>query len=176
MSHWQQREWCEYVRSIHPSAFMDKMVLDAGSLNINGDNRFLFSGGWYLGVDVAPGRNVDLVSMIHELTFVDGLFDTIVSTEAAEHDCHWQRSLPNIVRMLKSGGIFLFTCATTGRAVHGTIDTTPHDAPGIPWNTYYRNLTEDDIRSVLDCDALFSQYEFKVGNDTHDLYFYGVKR
>ena len=80
--------------------------------------------------------------------------------------------------MLKPGGLFLFTCATTGKPEHGTRRTTPMDAPLIQgfddWSDYYKNLTEEDIRDFLDVDGLFSSYAFSVGHETHDLYFWGI--
>jgi hypothetical protein len=87
----------------------------------------------------------------------------------------------NIVRMLKPGGLVLFTCATVGRPEHGTPRTTVVDAPLLS-NTsglqvyYYRNLTASDYTSFFDMAALFSSYEFSTNPYTHDLYFWGVKR
>jgi hypothetical protein len=58
------------------------------------------------------------------------------------------------MRMLKSNGLFIFTCATDGRAEHGTNRTSPADAPLLTgnWSDYYKNLTETDIMDVLDID------------------------
>jgi hypothetical protein len=64
------------------------------------------------------------------------------------------------------------TCATTGRAEHGTKRTTPADAPLLEWD-YYRNLTEGDIRDQFDLDRLFTEYEIFVDDRHHDLCFAG---
>ena len=83
-------------------------VLDAGSLNVNGDNKYLFSDCDYTGVDVGPGPNVDVVSLVHEIDMSNN-YDTIISTEMFEHDMYYEKSIKNIMRMLKIGGLFLFT-------------------------------------------------------------------
>lgn len=179
MAHVQQAEFCLSVRSAFPIYFSERIVVDIGSLDINGNNQFLFSNCLYLGVDVAPGRNVDFVSPGHALALPDGSIDTIVSTECFEHDQFYEKTLKNIIRLLKPGGMFLFSCATTGRPEHGTRRTTPHDAPLIQglgeWSDYYKNLEEHDIREVIDIDAIFSHYAFSVNDETHDLYFWGIK-
>jgi SAM-dependent methyltransferase len=179
MSHEQQANFCRRVRAMKPEFFKDVLVLDVGSLDINGSNRFLFKNCLYIGLDLGPGQNVDFVSPVHQLGLPDATFDTIVSTECFEHDMHWDKSLQNIVRMLKPGGLLFFTCATTGRPEHGTRRTTPQDAPLLQdteqWNEYYRNLESCDIRSAIDVDALFSSYSFEIGEQTCDLYFWGVK-
>jgi SAM-dependent methyltransferase len=63
---------------------------------------------------------VTIVSKTSELPFEDHSFQTIVSTECFEHDPEWKASFQKIVSMLKPGGLFAFTCATTGRGEHGT--------------------------------------------------------
>lgn len=179
MAHVQQAEFCLSVRKTFPTYFSERIVIDIGSLDINGNNQYLFANCLYLGVDVAPGRNVDFVSPGHALALPDESIDTIVSTECFEHDQYYERTLKNIIRLLKPGGMFLFSCATTGRPEHGTRRTTPHDAPLIQgfgeWSDYYKNLEESDIREIIDIDSVFSKYAFSINNETHDLYFWGIK-
>jgi hypothetical protein len=76
---------------------------------------------------------------------------------------------------LKPGGVFIFTCATTGRAEHGTTRTSPADAPFV--GDYYKNLTESDIREVMNVENLFSDFQF-ISREVfpQDLYFYGIKK
>lgn len=132
----QQQAFCESIKARFPQYFSGVMVLDIGSLYINGNNQVLFDAdSLYLGIDVAPGRNVDIVCPAHELGLPDATFDTLVSTECLEHDRHWVKSLQNAIRMLRPGGLLLVTCATTGRPEHGTRRTTPHDAPCWPRST-----------------------------------------
>lgn len=180
MAHPQQIEFCRHVRSRFPPHFAGSLVLDIGSLDINGNNRYLFEDCLYIGVDLLPGRNVDLASKGHELQFPSESVDVVVSTECFEHDPFYALTLRNIVRMLKPGGLFLFTCATAGRAEHGTRRTTPGDAPLThefgSWGDYYKNLEESDIREALEVDGLFETYAFSSNAEAHDLYFWGVKK
>jgi SAM-dependent methyltransferase len=181
MAHLQQRVFCEKIKARLPQYFMGTMAMDIGSFDINGNNQYLFdTQSLYLGVDVALGRNVDIVCPAYALGLPDSTFDVIVSTECLEHDWHWAETLRNAIRMLRPGGLLLITCATTGRPEHGTRRTTPQDAPLLStvddaWADYYRNLTEEDIRAAIDIPDSFQLVEFSIGEETHDLYFFGVK-
>ena len=52
MAHKAQREFCDSVRVKYPEMFKGKKVLDVGSLDNNGNNRFLFENCEYIGIDV----------------------------------------------------------------------------------------------------------------------------
>lgn len=177
MAHKEQQIFCKNIKDKYPDFFSNKKVLDIGSLDINGSNKSYFSNCDYLGIDVGEGRNVDLVCRGHELEVPDETYDVIISTECFEHDMYYIKTIRNAGRMLKSGGLFVFTCATTGRPEHGTRRTSPSDAPLLSgeWSDYYKNLTEKDIREAIDIDLNFSEYKFDVNEKSHDLYFYGIK-
>lgn len=180
MAHNAQREFCRSVKREHPDRFRDCLVLDAGSYDINGTNRSLFESSRYLGIDLIPGPNVDLVIRAHDFHAPAGTFDFIISTEMLEHDLYYGQTLDNFVRLLRPGGTLLFTCATTGRREHGTIASKPADSPGTvsrggAWSRYYRTLSEDDVRRIVDVDRVFTTYEFSVNRSMMDLYFWGVK-
>ena len=172
MAHQEQKQFCEYVKGKLPDKFHKVSVLDIGSLDINGNNRYLFTNYHYIGIDIGPGNNVDIISRGHEYTS-DFLYDVVISTETFEHDEFYPQTIQNMYKLLKPNGLFLFTCATTGRPEHGTTRTSPQDAPFI--GDYYKNLTEADIRAVIDVEASFSQFEFQSRQNPADLYFYGVK-
>jgi SAM-dependent methyltransferase len=179
MAHKEQKEFCMSVKRQFPDYFTKKVVLDIGSGDVNGNNNQFFSDCFVLGNDIGYGPNVDLLGFAHELPFVDEYFDTVISTECFEHDRHYDKTLNAAVRMLKSGGLFVFSCATTGRPEHGTSRSKPYQVfstrvDGL--EDYYKNLTEVDIRKVLDIGKHFSDYEFSVNNEHHDLYFWGIKR
>lgn len=179
MSHKEERQFCRYVQTLFPYSFKDKKVLEVGSGDINGNNNYLFDNCHLVRIDVAEGPNVDLVSFAHELKFVNEHFDTVISTECFEHDKYYKESILNIFRMLKRGGLFLFTCATTGRPEHGTRRSKPYQVLSTRLDDhedYYMNLTEEDIRKVLDIDKHFIEYEFQLENNHHDLFFWGIKR
>lgn len=178
MSHVQQQEYCKKIKNLVPLYFKNKLVLDIGSLDINGSNYSLFDNCLYIGIDIGNGKNVDIVTKGHELNLPDGSIDTIISTECFEHDQFYEKTLRNICRMLKPGGFFLFTCATTGRPEHGTRRTTPSDAPLLSeggWSDYYKNLTEEDIKQAIEVKNIFKEYSFDINEESHDLYFWGIK-
>ena len=91
--------------------------------------------------------------------------------------------------MLKSDGLFLFTCATTGRPEHGTRRVNRQDAPlltqwnasdvyGIDqkWGDYYKNITENDVCKAINVKSTFSKYQFTVDDNHKDLQFWGIKK
>ena len=179
--HEQAHRFMLFCKSIFPAQFVEKLVLDVGSGDINGNNRSLFDRAHYHGNDAYAAKNVTIVSKTSALTFEDGTFDTIVSTECFEHDPEWKESFQSIVRMLKPGGLFCFTCASTGRGEHGTRRTTPQDSYGTignvdGWTDYYKNITIDDVRSAIELDSIFVVWDAYYNLVTKDLYFYGVRR
>lgn len=175
MAHGQQIDFCNYVKSKFPNRFNNCSVLDIGSLDINGNNHYLFSNYKYIGIDVGEGNNVDIVSKGHEFRS-SRVFDVVISTECFEHDPFYADTIKNAIRLLRTDGLFIFTCATTGRSEHGTSRTDGKYANPLAGEDYYKNLTEEDIRKEIDIDSLFSQYEFKVNKQSFDLYFWGIKK
>jgi len=174
MAHIEQIEYCKKIKSLYPLYFRDVKVLDVGSLDINGSNRYLFENCSYTGIDVGEGKNVDIVSKCHEFNSPDKTYDTIISTECFEHDPHFKDSIKNIIRMLKTNGLFLFTCATTGRPEHGTTRTSIIDSPLSikAWGDYYHNITYEDIDEFLD----FFEWSIKVDTNHCDICFCGIKK
>lgn len=170
MSHPAQIEFVAALQNKFPDFFIRKNVLEVGSLNINGSIRQFFQQCNYVGVDLGAGRDVDVIAKGEDLSYADGSFDVVASCECFEHNPEWAKTFGNMVRM--SCGLVFFSCATTGRAEHGTRRSNPHDAPFC--GDYYRNLTEEDVQSECDLSA-FKQYEFSTNHDCHDLYFWGIK-
>lgn len=180
MAHAEQINFCKYVKEKLPEYFTNKSILDIGSLDVNGNNRYLFNNCEYFGIDIGNGNNVDFVSLGHEFKS-DKKYDVVISTECFEHDPYYDKTIKNAINnLLINGGLFLFTCATTGREVHGTISNHPYCSPlSITKNqfqNYYKNLTEDDIRNVIDINNEFISYEFDVNLNICDLYFWGIKK
>ena len=174
-------EFMTFVKNIKPEFFIDKRVLDVGSGDINGNNRIYFENCDYDGNDVIPANNVTIVSKTKDLPFQDNIFDTIISTECFEHDPEYNESLLKIYKMLKPNGLFCFTCASTGRAEHGTRRTSPHESYGTIGNIeemtdYYKNLTVIDIHKILDLNHCFSVWDSYYNSKSHDLYFIGIKK
>lgn len=172
MAHQEQFDFVKSLKHKFPDYFQNKWVLDVGSLDINGSVREIFWGCKYIGVDLNYGPGVDLVSAGQDLRFRDRFFDVTVSCECFEHNPHWVETFNNMVRMTKR--LVIITCATTGRPEHGTERTSAEDSPfNAGWN-YYQNLTEEDIRYWCDL-SVFEEFEFSTNEETHDLYFWGMK-
>jgi SAM-dependent methyltransferase len=169
--HTEQVNYCRLIKKLFPDYFKTGKVLDVGSLDVNGNNRYLFEHQNYLGIDIAPGKNVDIVCHAADFTSSEK-FDTIISTEAFEHDSRWKDSLKHIcTALLKPGGLFVFTCATYPRPEHGTKRT---DTESSPFTTnYYMNLDITDIErtGIL---KLFKEYGFWINRAHGDLYFFGI--
>ena len=174
--HLPQQEFIEYVRSKYPAKFFNSKVLEVGSLNINGSIRQYFQNCNYIGIDVGHGIDVDIVCGGHHFDGASNSFDNILSCECFEHNPYWIETFTNMIRMTKVGGLVVMTCATTGRAEHGTIRSEPFGSPltiQAGWD-YYKNLTENDFREHFNIEDTFSSFEFKVLQQ--DLYFLGIKK
>lgn len=176
MAHPAQQQFCEKVKTLYPQFFENVDVLDIGSLDINGNNRYLFSSYTYTGVDLGEGPNVDVVSLAHE--YCPGKeFDIVLSTECFEHDRHWPLSIKNCMALLKPGGLFMFTCAAPGRAPHGTSQYESWASPfsHVQFEDYYHNLSAGEVLQELDPEWFEFMY-IETNRVTCDLYFYGRKR
>ena len=168
--HQEQKDFCLRVKKEFPEYFTGVSVIDFGSLDINGNNRYLFNDYTYTGVDIGEGRNVDVVSKAGDYKPKEKV-DVVISTEMLEHDEQWISSLVNMLQVVRPGGLIILTCATTGRPEHGTSRTSPGDAPFT--NNYYCNRTEEDLHRVWDMDV-FENYLIEVNEGSHDLYFWGI--
>lgn len=178
--HGQARDFTVFVKKMLIDFFTNKRVLDVGSGDINGNNRFLFDNCEYDGNDVIQAHNVTIVSKTKDLPFQDNAFDTIISTECFEHDPEYSESFRKIYKMLKPDGLFCFTCASTGRAEHGTRRTSPTDSYGTigqleDMSDYYKNLTVEHLNEVLNLKELFSVWDTYYNAESKDLYFVGIK-
>lgn len=106
------------VRDVAPRG-RELAVLDIGC----GDKPFLpyFAAvaREYVGLDVAPGPHVDVVSPAETLPFADARFDAVLCTQVLEHVLDPPAVLSEIHRVLKPGGIALVS-------THGTAAYHPH--------------------------------------------------
>lgn len=87
----------------------EKHVLEVGSKDENGTVRDFFHRG-YVGVDIRDGKGVDQIAHAAHLPFAARSFEVVVSTEMLEHDTLPWRSLSEMRRVLKRGGVLLLTC------------------------------------------------------------------
>ena len=161
------------MKGLFPSYFFDKKVLDIGSLDVNGCNKPLFWLCDYTGLDLAPGKNVTYICPGNRWDAPDGTYDTIISTECGEHDDHYEDTIRNAIRMLKPGGLFIYTCATEGRPEHGTKRTNISSSPFT--TDYYKNLTQTDLESISGFKEAWGYSKFEIDGIHHDLRFFGIK-
>jgi SAM-dependent methyltransferase len=185
----QQNKFCQKIKNNKSNYFVNKKILEIGSFNINGTVRDLFENCSYIGLDIAEGSGVDVVCEAQKYDAPNNYFDTIISCECFEHNPFYIETINNAIRMLKSKGLFLFTCATIGRPVHGVSSLeeegkNKHKSwitmPNVfkkDWNNeYYKNVSIKDILDNIDIDLYFHEYSFSIDHEKHDLYFYGVKK
>jgi len=177
MAHFEQQQFVESIKNSFPSFFNGGRIVEIGSLDINGSvRRFFEAPRKYVGVDVGPGRGVDVVCEGQDYDGATGSFDVAISAECFEHNPYWKETFVNMTRMVRDDGLVVMTCATTGRPEHGTSRTDAGSSPltvGKGWD-YYCNLTEDDFHEEFELNSMFSDYCFSVNASSHDLYFWGL--
>jgi SAM-dependent methyltransferase len=177
MAHDQQLEFVRILSSKLPHLFRDVKVLEIGSLDITGSVRQFYRDCNYTGIDVAPGKGVDVVCQGQDYGASDGSFDQVISCEAMEHNPSWRETFANMIRLTKEGGLVVMTCATYGRPEHGTTSTEPEASPLTVekgWD-YYKNLGQSDFEGTFNLQESFSSYRFWCNWSPKDLYFIGIR-
>lgn len=183
--HLEAVEFLKRVRCLMPHFFTSTTVIDIGAGDINGNNRHLFTNPQkYVGVDVVAAPNVDLVCKGKDVPTDMGLFDVVISSECFEHDNQVSQTLHRILSLVKSGGLFVFTCASTNRPEHGTKRSKVEDSFSQQltfdhrqewYPNYYQNLTMEDIAKMVEFQAYFHMVHMEYNANTKDLYFFGVR-
>ncbi|WP_157609601.1 class I SAM-dependent methyltransferase [Variovorax sp. Root473] len=176
MAHPQQSFFVNGVKQLLPAYFNQRSVLEIGSLNINGSVRETFTDCTYLGLDVGEGPGVDLVCHGENYGGEASSVDVVISCEAMEHNPQWPKTWLNMLRLVKTDGLLIMTCATEGRRQHGT---TAFDPTASPLTTgqgqeHYQNLVAADFQALVNHDAWFSVWGFYQDFSSRDLYFFGV--
>lgn len=173
MAHDQQRQFIQKTKDHFPEFFYDVSVVEIGSLNINGTVRDFFTKPYsYTGIDLIEGKDVDIIIPGKDYE-VYGI-ETVISTECFEHDKDWKETFANMIKMTRSGGLVLFTCASEGRHEHGTTRTSPADSPAT--TDYYENRTQKDFEEAFAIKDIFEKHLFEYNPVTCDLYFWGIKK
>jgi hypothetical protein len=169
--HGQQVDFINEALNTFPNFRSNVKVLDVGSADINGNNRQFFINNYqYTGIDIAPAPNVDVITPIH-LYKSDFLYDVVLTGEMLEHDKYWKDSIRKMISLVRIGGIFIMTCASTGRPEHGT--TQAHSGSSPHTNDYYRNISATDFEAIVNIHEEFGPYSLRYQNC--DLFFYGIR-
>jgi SAM-dependent methyltransferase len=99
--------------------------------------RSLFEVQQYIGVDFAgeghdhSNEQIDVFYDGRHLPFDDGSFDVVFSTEVFEHVFNLQEMLAELHRVLKPGGLMLFTCPFAICEHEQPVDFARHTSFGI---------------------------------------------
>lgn len=172
--HQQAREFCEQIA--RETGDPAGTALDIGGRDINGSCR-----------DLWPSMRQ--WTIIDKETFTVGLFDTdkmrymladasvwepdqeydlVLCTEVFEHTSEWPKIIDTACKALVTGGLFVITCAGTGRMPHSAID-----GAALRPGEYYRNLSAEDLGDAL----YFRGFEAKPIYNPHsnDIYCRAVK-
>lgn len=94
-------------------------ILEVGSLDVNGSLRqFAPDGSSYVGVDLEPGKNVDIVvNSGKPFPFKNEAFELILASSVLEHDPAFWQTFLELARLLRRGG-HLYINAPSNGAVH----------------------------------------------------------
>ena len=113
-----------FIENIDCAEFEGKRVLEIGSRYVNGSVRPLIERFCkpreYIGIDIEPGRYVDIVLPAEEVVnfFGPEAFDVVVSTETLEHVFDWRIVIDNMKKVLKYGGFLYITTRSYGFPYH----------------------------------------------------------
>lgn len=176
MAHSAQMKFFEIAIEFFPREFSER-VLDIGSHDINGGPHRLLDCLEYVGVDLGPGENVTLVSRGEDVDLPSNYFDVAMASECFEHNPAWRETVANMWRMLRPGGLLIFSCATTGRPEHGTSRSDGGvDAPlaVISGQEYYANVEKADAEQVARA-VCPEQWFVTINPRFQDLYFAAIK-
>ena len=177
MSHPAQLDFFAMADSFFPDHFAGR-VIDIGSLDINGGPHRNISPREYVGVDLAEGPNVNLVSRGEDVDFPSGYFDVAMSSECFEHNPNWRETFRNMYRLTRPGGLVIFSCATWGRPEHGTTRSDGgYSAPFVveQGSEYYENVAELSALAVS-ARLGFSEMWTLVEPAHCDLFFAGIRK
>ena len=129
-------------------------VLDVGSYNFNGTFRPLVEQrGWnYTGLDTVAGPNVDVVAQApFSFPFDDDAFDIVLSGSTMEHVTAIWLWVPELVRVLKPGGLL---------AIHTHWKFPEHRYPVDCWR-----IMPDGMRYLFDMTRWLRDYDIRIAND-----------
>ena len=99
-----------FINHVEPQEFKNRRVIEVGSKYINGSIRpfieRILKPREYIGVDIEPGKFVDIIVPAEKLLEYFGAeaFDVVICTETLEHIRDWRPAINNMKGVLKRGG------------------------------------------------------------------------
>jgi hypothetical protein len=140
-------------------------VLEYGSRSINGTPRPLLPHADWLGIDLTPGTDVDLVADAADWS-TNNRYDLVLCTETFEHTEWWPTVCFKAYDHLEPDGLFLITCATDPRTPHSADDG--HDLTRRE-SEYYSNIKPYALYDTLR-DVGFTIVDLETHATRGDLY------
>lgn len=93
-----------------------RVIADIGSANFNGSLRDHAPLGYvYVGVDLEPGKGVDLVGSPWALPLMDASVSLLVSSSCLEHDSLFWVTFLEMARVLEPGGAIYINAPSNGK-------------------------------------------------------------
>lgn len=140
--------WARFVPNPSVNLASDRVLKKLRSmLDANGTNNILVVGGGRQRVwldpllravqphrvvysDIDSGADVDLFCDGHDLPFVDGAFDAVVTTAVLEHVLYPERVAAEVARVLKTGGLLYSEMPFMQQVHEGAYDFTRYTFSG----------------------------------------------
>ncbi len=119
------------------------LVVEFGSRDVNGGVNDLFRESKYVGVDISPGRNVDVVcdAAVYR---PPRAADLVITTEMLEHASNCSQIIDNTWQILRDGGALIVTAASEERPSHSAIDGGPlHEGE------YFQGIDRKELQDWL---------------------------
>lgn len=126
------------------------VVLEVGSLDVNGSIREIVDIS--VGVDMRPGKGVDLVCDVKHLPehFKLGSFDACVSLDTLEHVEDWKTFCKVTWDMVKEGGWLVMSIASELKKYH-------------PYPDDYIRLSKEQIKTIYPGAEVFDLGKVSYG-------------
>jgi hypothetical protein len=140
-------------------------ILDLGSLDVNGSYREYFEvSSWtYRGIDLAAGKNVDIVLQdpYHWREIQSGSADVVISGQAFEHIGFFWLTMLEIARVLKPEGLCCLIAPSGGPE---------HRYPVDCWRFYPDGFTALAHFASLEVSEVYSQNGTTGYSDGSDMW------
>ena len=93
MAHKEQINFVKKVKREFPCFFNNQKVLGVGTFDVCGSENIFFDNCDFCGLDLAPGKGVDIVCPAQDYNAPDASYDTIISCECFEHNPYYRETI-----------------------------------------------------------------------------------